>query len=336
MQRIPDVPPRILPLPDHTERKKWSVMIPAFNCSRFLPEAIESVLQQDLGEELMQIEVIDDKSTDTDVEALVKKVGKGRIAYFCQPENRGSLRNFETCINRAKGKYIHLLHGDDCIKPGFYKGFDLLFEQYPEAGAAFCGYEYIDAESKLIRPFIWREKNRGVVDDCLGKLALQQLMQYVAVVVKREVFEDLGSFYGVTYGEDWEMWARIAKKHPVAYLPATLAQYREHRNSISGNSYLSGKNINDIKKVFKTINSYLPVNQQQKMLRLAHKNYAHWAIGIARDLLKNQHDKKLIFIYLKQVLKFHADFTVIKAVIKVLVLMQIKAVFKTKGHLVKI
>jgi hypothetical protein len=49
-------------------------------------------------------------------EELVKKVGKGRVSYFRQKQNVGSLRNFETCINRSRGKYIHLLHGDDELK----------------------------------------------------------------------------------------------------------------------------------------------------------------------------------------------------------------------------
>jgi len=76
-------------------------MIPAYNCTGFLTEALEAVLAQALPPEQMQIEVVDDCSTDADVEALVQAIGKGRIGYFRQPENKGSLRNFETCINRA-------------------------------------------------------------------------------------------------------------------------------------------------------------------------------------------------------------------------------------------
>jgi hypothetical protein len=41
-------------------------------------------LQQDMGIELMQIEVVDDCSTDNNIEELVKKVGKGRVSYFRQ------------------------------------------------------------------------------------------------------------------------------------------------------------------------------------------------------------------------------------------------------------
>ncbi len=141
--RIPTSPPVIAPLPDNAVRKLWSVMIPVYNCSDYLPQALQSVLDQDMGEDLMQIEVVDDCSTDADIENMVKEMGKGRVSYFRQPVNVGSLRNFETCLNRAHGKYIHLMHGDDKLINGFYKEITALFEKFPKAGAAFCAHQHI-------------------------------------------------------------------------------------------------------------------------------------------------------------------------------------------------
>src|SRR3712207_3896442 len=105
MERIPSSPPQILPV-SIADTPLWSVMIPVYNCSAFLEECLKSVLVQQLPENDMQIEVIDDASTDADVEALVKQIGKGRVKYFRQKENLGSLRNFETCINRAAGELV--------------------------------------------------------------------------------------------------------------------------------------------------------------------------------------------------------------------------------------
>jgi glycosyltransferase involved in cell wall biosynthesis len=144
IERIPTHPPEIKPVPENIQRPRWSVMIPAYNCSQYLIENILSVLQQDPGPLQMQIEVVDDSSTDTDVEALVKEAGKGRVGYYRQPENVGSLRNFETCLNRATGHYIHILHGDDKLRNGFYNEIEKLFAAFPEAGAAFTGFTFID------------------------------------------------------------------------------------------------------------------------------------------------------------------------------------------------
>src|SRR5687767_11951325 len=118
--RIPDTPPIILPVSNNIIRPQWSVMIPAYNCIKYLRETLESVLAQDPGPDKMQIEVVDDCSTDGDVQSLVNAVGRGRVCYYKQEINKGSLRNFETCLNRANGIWVHLLHGDDKVKFGFY------------------------------------------------------------------------------------------------------------------------------------------------------------------------------------------------------------------------
>src|SRR5215218_3673985 len=141
MKTATDTPPVIAPV-TAGHRPQWSVMIPVYNCAVFLPQTLESVLQQDPGTDRMQIEVVDDASTDADVEAIVAQVGNGRISYFRQPQNVGSLKNFETCLNRAQGLYIHLLHGDDKVRHGYYKKIGQLFDQFPESGAAYCRYAY--------------------------------------------------------------------------------------------------------------------------------------------------------------------------------------------------
>src|SRR5690349_14574480 len=119
--RIPQAPP-VIPALEETggrERPLWSVMIPAYNCAGYLPQALESVLCQDIGKDRMQIAVMDDYSTDADLARLVQDIGGGRVEYFRQPENVGSLRNFETCLRRSRGRLVHLLHGDDKVLPGF-------------------------------------------------------------------------------------------------------------------------------------------------------------------------------------------------------------------------
>lgn len=102
--RIPKLPPVIQPLAVGVEQLIWSVMIPVYNTYTYLEECLVSIMEQDRGLDQMQIMVVDDASTDGDVEQLVKRVGAGRIGYFRQPMNVGKLRNFETCIKLSQGK----------------------------------------------------------------------------------------------------------------------------------------------------------------------------------------------------------------------------------------
>ncbi|HEX4850834.1 MAG TPA: glycosyltransferase, partial [Puia sp.] len=220
--RIPDTPPIIAPVPENVNRPQWSVMIPSYNCSNYLEDAIKSVVVQDKGPEKMQIEVVDDASTDANIEELVKRVGQGRVSFYRQEKNRGSLRNFETCINRSRGNWLHILHGDDMVKPGFYDEIESLFRQFPEAGAAFTGFTHIDSCNNFLYDNNPIQDEPGIIKDWLFEIARSQKVQPPAIVVKRYVYEQLGGFFGVHYGEDWEMWVRIAAHFPVAHSPRQL------------------------------------------------------------------------------------------------------------------
>ena len=66
---------RIGPVDAAFVRPVWSVMIPTYHCARYLGETLRSVLAQDPGPDAMQIEVVDDHSTQDDPERVVREVG---------------------------------------------------------------------------------------------------------------------------------------------------------------------------------------------------------------------------------------------------------------------
>ncbi|MGB4399434.1 MAG: glycosyltransferase, partial [Daejeonella sp.] len=272
--------------PSH-DRRLWSVMIPSYNCSIYLRKTIASVLLEAPHEHKMQIEVIDDYSSDGDVGALVQELGRGRIAFYRQPENVGSLRNFETCINRSKGKYVHILHGDDLVRPGFYQEVEELFEKHPEAGAAFTGCSDIDDQEKWLWDSPTIMDQPGLITNWLQTIAQGNLLQTPCMVVKREVYEQLGSFFKVHYGEDWEMWIRIAASYPVAYSPKKLAYYRVHDRNITGSSLRTGQNVRDISAVINTIQAYLPTESRKDLKIRARRNYSIY-IGILSDRIYHE------------------------------------------------
>jgi glycosyltransferase involved in cell wall biosynthesis len=274
--RIPASPPVIKPIDAAAPRPLFSVMIPSYNCLPYLKKTIESVLVQDPGDEKMQIEVVDDCSRDGDVKKLVDEVGKGRVQFFQQSQNRGSLRNFETCLNRATGQYIHLLHGDDLVKPGFYNEIETLFSTYPAAGAAITNFNWIDENEQESKPNRQLRSEPGLLDNWLYRIASRQLLQPPAIVVKRAVYEKLGSFFAVHYGEDWEMWIRIAARYDVAYSPKCLATYRGgHSTNISSQAVRSGQNIRDLKKVINIVQDYLPAEKRRELKNEALRNFSN-------------------------------------------------------------
>ena len=315
-KRIPGTPPVIAPVAAHLQRPQWSVMIPAYNCLRYLAETVESVLAQAPGPERMQIVVVDDSSTDGDVEALVRQVGGNRVGYFRQPQNVGSLRNFETCLNLSLGQWVHILHGDDRVKVGFYAEIENLFAANPEAGAAFtnwCHDDMVFDSGQLVS-----SSGPGIVKDFLVRNAQKLMVQPPAIVVKRLVYEQLGGFYAVHYGEDWEMWTRIAAHFPVAYSPKCLAYYRYMgNNSITQRSIANGQNVRDIIKVIDIVQEYIPAEHRKMVRKNARLEYAVYCAHLSYSLSKN--DPKSALLQAKGALELSSNITVYKILLKYLI-----------------
>lgn len=322
--RVPTSPPKIAPVSGEEKRPLWSVMIPVYNCGTYFPETIKSVLLQNIAEEDMQIEVVDDASTDVDVEALVAQIGKGRVKYFRQPQNVGSLRNFETCINRSRGRLIHLLHGDDKVNLGYYSKIDSLFKTFPQAGATYCRFKYIDGAGIEKGPHSLEMNEEGILQNWLVRIAERNCIQYSAITVKREVYENLGSFYGTTFGEDWEMWVRISRDYAVAYTPEILAEYRHHDQSITGGKFLNGEALRDVKRIIELVQEYLPESQRKTVLRKSRKYYSWYGLEIAQSTWKKTQNKKIVHNQIKQLLEmYHGDIIMYKIIIKLYIKMLI-------------
>jgi glycosyltransferase involved in cell wall biosynthesis len=240
--------PSIPRAPDETGRPLWSVMVPTYNATHYLSDALTSALAQDQGADQMQIEVVDDCSDDAPG-SVVDELAPERIGYYRQVENVGHTRNFNTCIARARGHLVHILHADDAVRDGFYWTMQQPFHDHPEIGAAFCRYISMDADGnwETIAPL--EAGGRGIIEDWLDRIALGQRLQTPCMVVRRSVYEQLGGFdLRLTHSEDWEMWTRIAASFPVFYEPKPLALYRVHAWSSSAPSRRVAENVIDLRR----------------------------------------------------------------------------------------
>ena len=251
--------PRIEPVRAGLHRPRWSVMIPTYNRTKYLSQTLKSVLEQDPGSDEMQIEVIDNCSTEADIEAEISKISHNRVSFYRQPHNVGLVANFTTCIQRARGDLVHILHDDDVVLPGFYSRLQQAFENEPTIGAAFCRHAYVDESNRQRYLTILERSTPGIVDNWLTRIAVRQLIQPPAIVVRRSVYEKLGGYHPqLGHAVDWEMWKRIAAHYPVWYEPQTLAYYREHSSSGTSDLIKSGENIVDIRRAIEISRAYLP------------------------------------------------------------------------------
>ncbi|HEY4376049.1 MAG TPA: glycosyltransferase family A protein, partial [Acidimicrobiales bacterium] len=122
-------------------------MLPTHDDADLLARALASVLAQDPGRDQMQIEVVDDASTIGDAAALARELAGDRIQVHRLPDNVGASGTFTECVRRARGRWVHLLHADDLVRPGFYDAYRATLESHPCAMAVGRGW-FVDADEQ--------------------------------------------------------------------------------------------------------------------------------------------------------------------------------------------
>jgi len=278
--------PSISALIDEHQRPLWSVMIPVYNPNlAYLEQTLKSVLSQDPGLEKMQITVVDDCSENPDLEAWIQEIGQGRIDFYRRKENLGLLPSWNDCLQRAKGHWVHLLHQDDIVLPGFYARLQSVLTQ-PDIGAAFCRHFHIDNAGNRYYVSPIEKQTSGILENWSERLATAQRIQFASIVVRRSTYETLGGFcLEAQSAADWEMWQRIAANYPVWYEPEPLACYRLHDRSESSRLHRSGQNIADVRRAIQISAAYLPPEKAVDLVNQALENYALMALSTAEQML---------------------------------------------------
>jgi glycosyltransferase involved in cell wall biosynthesis len=270
------------PVPTDIPRPFWSVMMPTYRPEEgYLRQALESVLQQAPGPEQMQIEVVDDCSPGMDVAALVKSIAGDRVQFSRTPQNLGLAGGWNTCIERSRGEWVHIMHQDDLVLPGFYERLGSLIKMAPEAGMICSRHAIVDGQGHWQYLGQLEQSHPGLLHNWLERVVTGNHLVCPAVIVKRSVYEHLDRFNPeLYYALDLEMWIRIAVHYPVAYEPAILACYRRHADSETNRLEEWGGNMLDMAKALKLCRDYLPPDSSR---RLVSKGQEFWA-GITLEL----------------------------------------------------
>lgn len=231
MSLIQGPPPRIVPQTNAGPRPWLSVLIPTFNQSpELLRRALESVLCQWEEAQLEDIWVVDNCSERGNPEAVVREAGRGKVKFFRNEKNLGIGGNFNRCIELARGQWVHLLHSDDEVCPGFYKeARNLVLRDQPEA-IVFRSH-YVDASGNI----------RDATPDLSGMVGTPLLrrqflgyamVQCAGVIVQRAAYERIGGYrLDLRYLLDVEMWSRLFFQCPTHFSPSILAKFRVHDHS---------------------------------------------------------------------------------------------------------
>jgi len=279
-------PPAIRIPPVEDSRPFWSVMIPAYNPrADYLEETLRSVLRQDLGPEQMQIEVVDDGSVDDTAFEVIRRVGAGRLAFHAEPQNRGLANTWNRCIEWARGNWVHILHQDDIVLPGFYERLREGAEQ-SDAGAIFCRYAVANSKGHFVGISELHRELPGLLDDWHAKITAQQLIQCLAIAIRRLVYKHLeGYLPRLRYTPDWEMWQRVASQFSFWFEPSILACYRVHPAAATSRMRLDAADVREVREVIDLTTAYHSPDRGRVLAGKARSFHAELAIFHAREML---------------------------------------------------
>jgi FkbM family methyltransferase len=283
--------PTISPLLSSNKKPFWSVMIPTYNLKgNYLEQTLKSVIEQAPFIEEMQIEVVNDhpsRSVQDEIAAIIKKVGGDRIKFYRHSEtNVGQTAIFNICIQQARGQWVHILHDDDFVKPGFYSSLRNSIEQQLTIGAAFCRCVHVNEENAPLWLSPLERETPGILTDWLKKIAVYSWIAAASMVVKRSVYEELGGFCPQAgAAADWEMWKRIAVHYPMWYEPQMFACTRMNSSSWTSRLFQLGENIAEARKAIEISQSYLPKESAEELSNQAREHYAIEALKMAHSML---------------------------------------------------
>ena len=200
-----------------------SVVLPAFNCEKYIGEAIQSVLQQTFPD--FEFIIINDGSTDK-TEEIILSFSDNRIVYEKNDNNTGLVYSLNKGVDMAKGKYIARMDGDDVCLPGrFKKQMDHL-EQNNRVDILATVVTLIDETGQVTGMWVADAKNT-TEKDIREQLPKDNCIAHPSVMGKANIFKKYKYDQAQSQSEDYDMWLRMVNDGVIIHkLAEPLLQHR--------------------------------------------------------------------------------------------------------------
>ena len=196
-----------------------TVLIPTYNCSKYIVPAVKSVLAQKYTD--YELLILDDGSTDN-TEEIVSKISDSRIVYLKNSSNKGIVYTLNKGIDLAKGEYIARLDADDIVLGNRLQVQTDFLSKNPDYGIVGGWYQVTNENGKII------DTVEGVTNCSSAQLGLLFRNQFAhsVVTMRTDLAKQLKYDPEFQYCEDYDLWVRFAEVSKVTNLPAYYLSYR--------------------------------------------------------------------------------------------------------------
>jgi len=207
-----------------TNQPLVSIIIPVYNGSDYLGEAIDSALAQTYPN--VEILVINDGSGDNGATRNIALSYGDKIRYL-EKENGGVATALNLGISEMKGEYFSWLSHDDVYLPGkIKKQVEFISKKSLSNAAIYSDVEYIDKDSKVLYQ---SKAPHYEPNDFRPAFLLKALINGCTLLVPKICFKECGVFNpALKTTQDYDLWFRISEKFGFVHQPEVLIQSRLH------------------------------------------------------------------------------------------------------------
>ena len=205
----------------------FSVVIPLYNKAPYIVDTVNSVLAQTFSD--FEVLVIDDGSTDGGAE-LVESITDPRLRLIRQA-NSGVSAARNLGIDEANGEWIAFLDADDWHHPRYLECLLMAHHKFPSAdtlGADHIKIPHAEGNWPPHWPEIDESPEVRRIEDLAKQWMDRQTLCSSSTAVRANRLKSMQPCFalGESYGEDMDLWFRLAERAPVAFVPVPLAAYR--------------------------------------------------------------------------------------------------------------
>jgi glycosyltransferase involved in cell wall biosynthesis len=218
-------------IPVNTEKAPAvTVVIPAYNASRYIAQALDSVKAQTFSD--YEVIVVNDGSEDREELERILHSHPLPIIYLSQ-ENRGVSAARNAAIKIGRGEFYAQLDSDDQWKPNYLEVQLGILNDNPDIALIYPNATIIGDGATSEMEFMEKSPSEGEVT--FEALLQQKCIVMTSVTARMNVIREAGMFdESIRSCEDFDLWLRIVKNGGrILYHRRPLVLYRRHEGSLS-------------------------------------------------------------------------------------------------------
>jgi glycosyltransferase involved in cell wall biosynthesis len=262
-----------------SEVPQVSVVIATYNRANFLPETIDSVLQQTFQE--YELIVVDDGSTDG-TRTLLQSY-PSRVSYLYQ-QNRGPSAARNLGVRHARAPWIAFQDSDDLSKLDHLETLYAYANDHPDCGMVFANGAYLGGPFRKRETIIPEAKSRRLANNGVRLVDLfeKSVVRLQASLISKEAYLAVGGHdESLRICMDLDLSFRLFMRYPVAYLDRIVFLYRRHEGNAGRNEEL--RLTENIRVIQKLIEQFPEVERELGRRRIAERmSYRYYRLAKGR------------------------------------------------------